>query len=152
MGGNFMRSANSGAFVGGKNAHRKAGMSAGQILAVKGDLVPPDFLPYMVVESKSYADFQYHQMFTAPVPLLDNWIAQTLDCVDEHDHWFVCFKTNRKPWLVVFDADNSDKFLLKQHSIYYTKNGMKCVATGLHDFLSGNVEAIKALCGPRENS
>src|SRR5690606_18510619 len=93
FGGSFIRSANSGAFIGGKNAARKSNLSEGQIKGLKGDIVPPDDMPRLVLEAKFYADFRFHQLLQpGPQPVLDEWIAQAMDAIDEGDLWFVCFK------------------------------------------------------------
>ena len=60
--GSFVRVPNSGANVGGKNVHRRASLSTTQDRAFRGDIIPPDHLPKLIIESKSYKSFPFHQL------------------------------------------------------------------------------------------
>ena len=72
FGGSFKRVFASGAFTGGKNAHRRQALSHSQLQSSKGDIHTPDHLPKLVIESKLYAEFPYHQFLTGePIALLD---------------------------------------------------------------------------------
>ncbi|MGI4852258.1 MAG: putative PDDEXK endonuclease, partial [Janthinobacterium lividum] len=62
LGGSFVRVPNSGAFVGGTNASRTASLSPAQVRAARGDIVPPDHLHHLVIESKAYAALPWHQV------------------------------------------------------------------------------------------
>jgi hypothetical protein len=143
--GSFVRSNNSGAFIGGKNAHRKASLSAGQIISNKGDLVPPDDMPKFVIEAKFYADFRFHQLLQpGPVPQLDEWIQQCLDVVDPHDFWIVCFKINLRGSYVVVPEKFWPQLTFNNHSDYTSVHG-KFRVTDLKDFFSLNKDAVKLL-------
>lgn len=142
FGGNFMRVPNSGAFIGGKNAHRKANMTDNQISLTKGDIIPPDFMPKLVLESKFYADFAFHALLTdGKVPQLDKWIEQTLDCVEAGDLWFVAFKINRRGWFTCFPHELADKFVIGNHAVYSDGN-KKFVVTELMKFFTDNKAPI----------
>jgi hypothetical protein len=145
FGGNFMRVPNSGAYVGGKNAFRKASMSENQMSLTKGDIIPPDFMPKLVLESKFYADFPFHSLLTdGKVPQLDKWIEQTIDCVEADDVWFVAFKINRKGWFTCFSADMAPKYTLGNHSVY--NDGTKTfVVTDLMKFFTDNKTVVLEL-------
>src|SRR3954463_2287165 len=39
-------------------------------------------------------------------PQLDAWIAQTLDCIDPGDTWFIAYKINRLGWFVAVPETN----------------------------------------------
>jgi hypothetical protein len=139
LGGSFVRSISSGAFVGGKNAHRKNVLSENQIINSKGDIVPPDNMKNLVLEIKSYKAFRYHQIFSECL-MLDGWIAQTKSTADQYDFWMLIFKANRMPWSVVFDAKIIRYFKLDNYAIY-NKN----VITDLKIFLENNRSIIIAM-------
>ena len=141
--GPFIRSANSGAFVGGKNASRKANLSENQIRGVKADIVPPDFMPRLVVESKWYQEFAYHNLITpGAIPLLDEWIDQTLDAVDPGDFWMLCFRANRRSWSVCFDVEHAADFAFDNYLFYRNAKGARFVVTDLEQFAINNREVI----------
>jgi hypothetical protein len=102
----FQRVFSSGAFVGGKNAFRRQTLSETVVRAAKGDIVPPDSMPKLVIECKSYRSFPWHQLVrTGEVKVLEGkegWIPQTLDAVDPGDIWFLCMKFNNIGWFVLF--------------------------------------------------
>jgi len=136
LGGSFIRVPNSGAFIGGKNIHRKTTLSEAQTRHRKGDIVPPDHLPRLVIEAKSYADFPYHLLLRpSPLPKLDQWIAQIRDGCDDNDFWFLAFKINRKSWTIVLRQNT--RWILNNHAIYEFE-GEKYVVTDLESFLLTN--------------
>lgn len=143
FGGTFIRSNSSGAIVGGSNIHRKQHLGIMQLNSLKGDLAPPDHMPKFVIESKHYADFPYHQFLSSSIPLLDNWIEQVLTIVDENDFWIVAFKTDRKPWAVVFDYSLLSKFKLDRVIRYKNKNGNYFGITGLEEFITNKETILK---------
>ena len=144
FGETFTRVPNSGAFIGGKNNFRAKTLSQTQIKIYKGDLICPDSLPRMVLESKFYKDFNFHQLIQdTDVKLLDDWIQQCLDIVDSGDTWFVCFKINRRDWFICFDHELLPRFRVGNHARYKTN-----VVTQLKPFVEANIDAIRALCGP----
>ena len=68
------------------NAARKAALSAGQTVVMKGDIVPPDHLPRLVLECKSYKEFRFHQLMQpGRMPQLDQWAEQCRAVVDPAD-------------------------------------------------------------------
>ena len=50
----FIRVPTSGAFLGGKNYERRLEMTEGQVMAFKGDIIPPDDWKYFNCECKFY--------------------------------------------------------------------------------------------------
>ena len=44
----------SGAYVGGKNIVRTETLSESQTRGIKGDIIPPDTFPLLVIEAKNY--------------------------------------------------------------------------------------------------
>lgn len=148
LGGSFIRVPNSGAFIGGKNIHRKSTLSEAQTRHRKGDIVPPDHLPRLVIEAKSYADFPFHLLLRpAPLPKLDQWIGQTLEVADPEDAVFVAFKINRIGWTVVLPEAEAASYVLKNHARYTGDHGAWCV-TDLLDFFETNRHQVIMRAGP----
>lgn len=148
--GPFIRVPNSGAYIGGSNAHRKGNMSANQTRAAKGDVQPPDFMPKLVLESKFYADFPFHSLLTpGKVLQLDTWIEQTLDCVEPGDVWFVAFKINRRGWFTCFPHEMASNYVIGNH-VVYNDGGKTFVVTELKTFFTDNKDAILRLTSGKE--
>lgn len=146
FGETFTRVPNSGAFLGKSNSFRKSTLSETQIKIYKGDLICPDSLPHMILESKFYQDFTFHQLIQQnDLKLLDDWIQQCYDILDPGDTWFVCFKINRRDWYIVFEADLLPRFQVGNHACY-----KRFVVTQMKPFLETNVEAVRKLCGRPE--
>lgn len=99
----FLRVQTSGAYLGGKNAHRRDTMSQGQILNRKGDIVPPDNWRYLNIEAKFYKDFAFHQLFNQDeIPILNDWIEQINISSEKSDLKLILMKFNRKGKYVMF--------------------------------------------------
>jgi Holliday junction resolvase len=143
LGGSFVRSNASGAFIGGKNSFRKKVLSENQIKNTKGDIVPPDDMTHLVIECKSYNLFRYHQIFQE-CPMLDGWITQARESADSDDFWILVFKANRMPWSIVFDHTLMGRFGLGNYAVYNNKTG-RYVITDLDVFLSENKDKINQL-------
>lgn len=141
----FIRSRNSGAFVGGKNAARKEGLTENQIRGQKGDIIPPDDMPHLVIEGKFYKDFRFHQLMQpGPCPQLDEWIGQALDAIDAGDLWMICFKINLRGWYIAIPEEFFKDFAFGNHCVY--SGGRGCFkVTDLKDFLDQNRDAIMRL-------
>lgn len=151
----FIRVPNSGAMVGGLNAARKAAMNLGQIKLFKGDLICPDSLPKMVIESKSYRSFPWHQLIrNDQVKMLegkDGWIQQTLDATDPGDIWFLCMKFNNVGWFVLFNPKLlTEKSKLKGLQAEYKMPNMiiwkDYFVADLVDFFTTYATELKTLC------
>ena len=78
----FIRVPTSGAFLGGKNYERRLEMTEGQVMAFKGDIIPPDDWKYFNCECKFYKDFKFHQLLNES-KVLDSWIDETLSTAKE---------------------------------------------------------------------
>lgn len=132
---NFERVPHSGAFVGGINASRKSTLTENQIKAFKGDIIPPDQWNYFNCECKNYAEFPFHQLLQAkPVPLLEQWLEQTLDAHDENDIDLLFMKFDRKGIYLAFPENLKDKFTLSRHVIYNSPNYGSWIMTFWNDF------------------
>lgn len=92
----FVRVPNSGAYVGGQNAHRKTQLDAGQIRGFKGDIIPPSEWVHFNCEAKNYGDFPFHQLVQGECKQLEKWIEQLLDAADSGDLNILIIKVSRK--------------------------------------------------------
>jgi hypothetical protein len=143
--GSFIRSANSGAFVGGKNSFRKKTLSTNQTAALKGDLVCPDFMSKLVIEAKFYAEFRFHQLLQpGAMPQLDEWAEQCLEAIDEGDLWLICFKINLRGQYIAVPKQFEEHFTFQNHSVYNGKHG-SFIVTDLKTFFIDNKEAVLRL-------
>ena len=134
----FLRVPNSGAFLGGANRFRKASLDEGQVATFKADLIPPSNMRKLVIESKFYGEFPFHNLFkNVAVPLLDKWIEQAKTSADDGDFWVVVFRINHKGSFVVFDQKLVDKFKINDHVCYQTN-----VITDFEGFFTANRDVI----------
>jgi hypothetical protein len=142
LGGSFIRSPNSGAFIGGSNARRKAHLSEGQVRTAKGDIVAPDDLPRLIIEVKFYKEFRFHQLLRGNDPLLDDWIKQSLDVIDPSDEWFVCWKINMLGWFVCLPEEKAEGYAFDSYAHYIGKQGAFRV-TDLDTFFTANCDEVR---------
>jgi len=141
----FKRVFDSGAFTGGKNAHRRDSLTEGQVRAQKGDITPPDNWKYFNCECKNYADFGFHQLFTkSPIPILEQWLEQTLEAADPGDCNILFMKFNRKGKYVAFMLPES--FSTIRHLDYTDKQGNTWRITGFDDFFEHNTVDFEGRC------
>jgi len=141
FGGSFIRVPSSGAFIGGKNKFRVSSLSENQIRNSKGDIIPPDYMPNLVLECKFYSNFPFHLLLSGDdVPLLDSWIEQTTEVLDKEDVWFLCWKINRKGWYITYEPNMYPDFILKHFNSY-----KKYIITDLKNFLVDNKSIILKL-------
>ena len=140
-GAKFLRVPNSGAFLGGFNSFRKAALDEGQIATFKADLIPPSNMRKLVVESKFYGNFPFHNLLkNEPIPLLDKWISQAVASADDGDFWVVVFRINHKGSFIVFDKQHFDKFTVHNHSMY-----KEFVVTDFEDLFTDNKDVIYSM-------
>lgn len=140
----FIRAPGSGAYVGGKNTHRKQLLHEGQIRNFKGDIVPGQSFPKLNVECKSYKDFPFHQLFAQEIKVLEGWIEQCLDVADPGDFSIIMMKFNRKgTYVVVRPADA----LVFEKQFEYTSSKYGNWIIMDHDrFWELNSMTVKSLC------
>lgn len=140
-GDSFTRTPHSGAFTGGQNAHRKTVMTEGQIRSFKGDIIPPDHWKKFNCECKNYGSFPFHHLlFDKKIPMLDDWIEQTMDAADTGDCNIVFFKITRIGKFVVYEADQpfrADRFIE-----YCDKNQKVWRITEFESFFDRNKDAF----------
>ena len=134
----FMRVPNSGAFLGGANAFRKVQLDEGQIATFKADLIPPSNMRKLVIESKFYGEFAFHNLMKdSDVPLLDKWVQQAKDSADDGDFWVVVFRINRKGSYVVFDKTRQSSFVIGNYTNY-----KDLIITDFEKFFADNKQTI----------
>lgn len=131
--GSFVRVPNSGAFIGGKNNKRTEYLSEGQIRSFKGDIIPPDNWKHFNAEAKSYADFQFHQLFSdGVIPLLEGWINQTMEVADDNDFNVIFMKFTRKGQYVCYP--HTLEWETPHSTVYHSKNYGDWVFCGAEKF------------------
>lgn len=141
----FTRVPDSGAFTGGKNAVRKQQLSENQIRAHKGDIIPPDEWKLFNCEAKSYADFPFHHLLiNKTIPLLEDWISQTLQAADNGDCNIIAMKFNRKGRFLAFMMP--ENFETNRHIDYKDKTGNTWRLTSFDEFFDMNAAAFKNRC------
>ena len=113
----FNRIPNSGAYIGGNNAHRKQHLSENQIKSFKGDIVPPDDWIHFNLECKSYKDFPFHQVIQGSCKQLDTWLDQLMVVAEPNDVNLLCIKLNRKGTFIVLQSKYT---WITDQFIYYT--------------------------------
>lgn len=142
----FIRAPGSGAYVGGKNNHRKEFLHEGQIRNFKSDIVPGQSFPKFNGECKSYKEFPFHQLFSGNVKLLEAWIDQAMEAADPDDFNIIIMKFNRKGTYVAVQLRDNHQFKLEKNFDYTSiKNGNWAIMD--HDkFWELNSELVKELC------
>jgi hypothetical protein len=143
----FIRAPGSGAYVGGKNTHRKQLLHEGQIRNFKGDIVPGQSFPRLNAECKSYKDFPFHQLFSGHVKILDSWIEQCMDVADPGDFNIIFMKFNRKgTYTAVELTDTTSHLKFVRHINYGSAHHGHWVIMDHDTFWDLNADAVKELC------
>lgn len=137
----FVRTAHSGAFIGGTNAHRKAVLTESQTKSYKGDITPPDSWNNLNIECKSYKDFPFHLVLTGNCKVLDGWLSQLMDVAEESDCNVLMMKFNRKGSYVVVPSKYT---WVTDNFMYYTsgKHG-DWIIVDFNDFFKYNKDLFK---------
>lgn len=118
LGGHFMRSPGSGAYVGGQNQQRKQVMSTESVRVFKGDVIPSEGYEHLNIECKFYKDFAFHQLIQGePIKQLEAWLAQSLEVADAQDITLIIMKFNRCGSYIL--APNNIAWVLPQGSVNY---------------------------------
>lgn len=100
----FTRVPHSGAYIGGQNFTRIDKLSENQTRGFKGDIIPPDTFPLLVIEAKNYGEFQWHNLALGKdVKQLNEWIKQAQESCEEKDKWLLCVKISRQGEFVLWD-------------------------------------------------
>ena len=91
----FLRVPSSGAFIGGKNQHRKVTMHDSQVRNFKGDIIPGETFTRFNSECKSYASFPFHLLLHGNCKQLDTWLDQLMVVAEKDDCSILFMKFNR---------------------------------------------------------
>lgn len=142
----FIRAPGSGAYVGGKNTHRKQLLHEGQIRNFKGDIVPGQSFPKLNAECKSYRDFPFHQLFQGPVNILESWIDQCMDVSDPGDFSIIFMKFNRKGTYIAVQLSPTTQLQLVRHINYGSIKNAHWAIMDHNTFWELNSEVVKQLC------
>jgi hypothetical protein len=149
LGGSFIRVPNSGAFVGQTNRARILDLSSSQVLIHRGDVIPPDHLPNLVVECKFYKDFGFHQLLQPEgVKILDKWIVQASSDAGPDNFWILLFKINRRGGFAVYDKRRFPDAEISNHVVY--DSNFVCLEA--ESFISRNADRIRELGGKRREA
>jgi hypothetical protein len=143
----FIRAPGSGAYVGGKNVHRKSTLHEAQVRNFKSDIVPGESFPRMNAECKSYKDFPFHQLYTGEIKILEAWIGQMMDVTDPGDFNILLMKFNRKGEFIAVSADAG--IILGANQNYSNYNSVKhgkWLIIGFDQFWELNKDQVKDLC------
>jgi Holliday junction resolvase len=96
LGDTFIRVPNSGAYVGGNNFNRFAGLSNNQQQLMQGDIIPPEKYNKLIIEAKNYKDIALHKILSGKdCQQLNNWIDQTYFNITDK-YAFLIFKITCK--------------------------------------------------------
>lgn len=150
MGGSFIRTPHSGAFVGRSNSKRLATLSKTQISASKSDVIPPDEYGSMNIEAKFYKDISFNLIMRGSCKQLDDWIRQLMFVAAPQSRDFLIFKINLQSSFIAFPESYLPHFSLDCYTVYPMKEG-RWVITEFIPFLKGNTEAMKNLCTTPDN-
>jgi|VirMetMinimDraft_7_1064189.scaffolds.fasta_scaffold49680_2 hypothetical protein len=143
----FIRAPGSGAYVGGKNTHRKQLLHEGQIRNFKGDIVPGESFSLLNAECKSYKDFPFHQLFSGQVKILESWINQCMDVADQGDFNIMFMKFNRKGTYIAVQAQpNHTSLIFTRHFNYASLHHGHWFIMDHDLFWELNADHVKLLC------
>ena len=92
----FQRVPSSGAFTGGKNRHRMEKMDEGQIAASRGDIIPPDSMPHLVIEVKHVKKGTVSDILEGPSASIDKWWEQACSDARQGEVVLLIVKEDRK--------------------------------------------------------
>jgi len=144
----FQRVPNSGAFLGGANAFRLDKLSTNQVQMFKGDIIPPDEIPWLTIECKSRKTFPYQQLFDG-CKEMDSWIQQVRidwDALNRKGLFFVIFKPNRHGHYIVSRKDFG--LHIKGNFLTYSVGDeVYSISRFDKEFLLTNKDLIFAMCG-----
>ena len=124
----FQRVPNSGAFFGGKNVTRLANASATQIMLGSGDIIPPEEMPNLLVESKARKDIPFHLLIKEKENKdLSDWIDQVevdYNAKGKIGFYFITILPNRKGFYICYNKKFIAEGLkaVKNHMIYVHNN------------------------------
>ena len=146
FGENFMRVPNSGAFTGGKNVFRMERMSQNQISASRGDIVPPDSFPHLIVECKHVKPGTVADLMQGPAAKIDQWWAQANADARPGDLAVLLVKEDRRNPKAFFESClGMQAGLEKSWMLYRGAGGVSLAVADMADWLGNCGEEIRRL-------
>lgn len=142
-GESFHRIPNSGAYIGGKNTHRRSVLDASQTKSFKGDINAPDTWVHFNAEAKFYADFAFHQLFDNSKQL-EEWLDQLMTTSNPGDVNIIFMKFNRKGSYVVVQANRQWEYCGNCFSYRSPKHGDWMIYSFQNFFISNSIK-LKSL-------
>lgn len=139
----FVRSAQSGAFIGGVNSFRKSTLNKNQVKAFKGDINPPDHWKNFNSECKNYKGFSFHLLLSGTYSQIDAWISQMLEVAEPTDVSVLFMKFDRIGEYVLIS--DSIPWAGEDYFRYNSPKFGKWKLMRLDYFLDHNAELLKTL-------
>lgn len=136
----------SGAYLGGKNFHRTATLTADQIRHTRGDVSVPESFAKLNIECKNYADFAWHLVFTGNRQL-DEWLDQLMCVAGEGDVNLLAIKVTRRGTFVAVQ-DHLAWNKKCAHVIYPSSHGDWVIAD-FGEFFRLNSELVREYSLPK---
>ena len=115
----FNRTFGSGAFLGGKNFHRRAGVSKSVTKASLGDIACPEEWDF-IIECKSYADINFNGIIKGYCDKLSGWISEVRYDAENKSNHMVCFKISRAGVYIVLPYIKDKAGFLMDVEVPYT--------------------------------
>lgn len=141
----FVRVPNSGAFIGGANAHRKQSLSENQIKSFKGDIVPPDSWNSFNAEAKNYAEFPFHLMVSGDCKQLETWLDQLMAVSEPGDLNILFIKITRKGRYIALQSKYN--WTTKNHMYYTSSKHGEWILVDFDHFFKYNKDHLKTHSG-----
>lgn len=142
---NFQRVPNSGAFIGGKNSERISQLTANQTNLFKGDIIPPDHLPNLILECKGRKTFAFNLLFDDSIEL-NSWIEQVevdYKAVGEKGLYFILIKINNLGYFVCY---RMREMIPVNTMVYRYNNKAYIIQRFSEEWLEKNKETILREC------
>jgi hypothetical protein len=149
-GESFIRAPGSGAYVGGKNQHRKEFLHEGQIRSFKGDIVPGQNFSLLNAECKFYADFPFHLVLTGDCKVLDGWLDQLMTVAEPNDLNILFMKFNRKGKFVCVQSKLT--WITDQFLYYTSKKYNDWIIVEFDHFWQHNKDLVKTYSGTKSDT
>lgn len=140
----FLRNlSGSGAFTGGKNAHRKQDLPEDMARHVRGDIIVPESFALLNCECKSYSSFAFNTLLFNECKQLEKWLDQLVQSGDANSVNILFFKITRLGQYVA--VPTSYDWVLKNHAHYNSVKHGAWIVCDLETFFSSNAAMLKQI-------
>lgn len=140
----FLRNlSGSGAFTGGKNAHRKQDLPEDMARHVRGDIIVPESFALLNCECKSYSSFPFATILTQECKQLEKWLDQLVQSGDEHSVNILFFKITRVGQYVA--VPKKYNWALTNYIHYNSVKHETWIVCDLETFFSSNTDTLKQI-------